>query len=520
LADALLKPFFKLSGLTIIGLFKLNPLISILAANRLDTLTMSPKDHVIFFLMVSALFLVITAPQLFSDGMFSDGLQYAAIARNMAYGKGSFWSPHLSLGFFNHFYEHPPLALGLQSIWFRLFGDSFLVERFYSLFTFIISGWVIVLIWKHITGSYQKGWIPLFFWITVSTVSWSCANNMLENTLMVFVSLAALFYLKFADNGKIVLLLLSGLMLSLSMLTKGFVGLYIWSMPFFMWLLFRNRSFSRMVFETLLLVLITVLPIVLLLWLSDAAANNMISYFNHQVLDASQNIVTVDSRFAIIKEFFLQSLLPLSVALIIVLYGLLKIGTSQSIPSQRVKWMVLFGFIVMAGVLPIMISVKQRGFYILTVFPFFATAMGLLTAPVIERWLAGFNRKTRMVTGALCLALIFSAITLSIVSTGKIGRDEDRLMTCYRLVNTFGEGSSINIDSSLSKNSSLHGYFARYGSMNLIDEEEADLTYVLAPSSAANYRQYQPIDIHSENYILYKKPGVADALPSEPSTGK
>jgi hypothetical protein len=45
-----------------------------------------------FYVIVLALFIGVTAKSLFTDGMFMDGLWYAAISRNLAEGIGSFWS--------------------------------------------------------------------------------------------------------------------------------------------------------------------------------------------------------------------------------------------------------------------------------------------------------------------------------------------------------------------------------------------------------------------------------------------
>ena len=41
-------------------------------------------------ILVFSIFLGIVAPNLFSDGMFTDGLTYAVISRNMSEGLGSF----------------------------------------------------------------------------------------------------------------------------------------------------------------------------------------------------------------------------------------------------------------------------------------------------------------------------------------------------------------------------------------------------------------------------------------------
>ena len=61
---------------------------------------MTARQARIFYLLVVCLFLLVMLPSLLSDGMFMDGLLYAAIAKNLAHGLGTFWSPHLSGGLF------------------------------------------------------------------------------------------------------------------------------------------------------------------------------------------------------------------------------------------------------------------------------------------------------------------------------------------------------------------------------------------------------------------------------------
>ena len=99
------------------------------------TKTFSP-----FLIMVLSIFILLCAPALFTEGMFMDGLMYATVAKNLAHGEGSFWFLKFSDTYLTSFHEHPPLIFGLQSLCFNLFGDSVLVERFFSFFTYIISG--------------------------------------------------------------------------------------------------------------------------------------------------------------------------------------------------------------------------------------------------------------------------------------------------------------------------------------------------------------------------------------------
>ena len=46
--------------------------------------------------LVIALFVIISAPLLFADGMFMDGTQYAVVSKNLANGVSTFWLPFLS----------------------------------------------------------------------------------------------------------------------------------------------------------------------------------------------------------------------------------------------------------------------------------------------------------------------------------------------------------------------------------------------------------------------------------------
>ncbi len=124
---------------------------------------MKLQSQTYFFILIISLFIGIVSVELFSDGMFMDGLLYAGISRNMAEGMGSFWKPFLSQTLYPEFYEHPPLALGLQAVFLKLVGDSIYVERFYSLATHFIMGYLMILIWKKVTHETRYSWVPLLF---------------------------------------------------------------------------------------------------------------------------------------------------------------------------------------------------------------------------------------------------------------------------------------------------------------------------------------------------------------------
>ncbi len=105
-----------------------------------------PKSRYILFF---ALFIGIITPALFTDGMFMDGSIYAVIARNLAEGNGTFWDLYFSDTLMTNFREHPSLAIYLESLSFSIIGDTIYAERIYSLFTGIVSIFLIILIYRN-----------------------------------------------------------------------------------------------------------------------------------------------------------------------------------------------------------------------------------------------------------------------------------------------------------------------------------------------------------------------------------
>ncbi|MEM9052552.1 MAG: glycosyltransferase family 39 protein [Bacteroidota bacterium] len=213
-----------------------------------------------------------------------DGLYYAAVANNMANGFGSFWVPHLSPNLHSDFFEHPPLAMGLQAALFKVFGSSIYVERFYSLLTFIATAGLISLIWKELTGSFKRLWLPIFMWIIAGQVFWAVSNNMLENTMMIFTTLAVWLYFVKVRSGNRLWLLFAGISLVLALFTKGFFCLYVWGLPFFDWLFRRQSRIHVALTDTLILVLASVVPTLLLYYFVEPVRLNVDGYFQEQLI--------------------------------------------------------------------------------------------------------------------------------------------------------------------------------------------------------------------------------------------
>lgn len=472
----------------------------------MNNITANHRESSLFYFVVIGLFLIIISPFALSDGMFLDGLYYSTVAKNLSNGFGSFWNLHFSNTFQNHFDGHPPLAFGLQSILFSLFGDSRFIDKLYSLLTYAITGYIILLIAKQL--KLRNNWIILLLWLMIPIVFWAATNNMLENTMSIFICLSILFLLK-AQNGKsIPFLILSGIMLFLGFLTKGLVAFFPWTFPFIYWLIYRNKSFERMFVETLILITATIIPLLLLLLLWSEAKWSIFNYLDVQVINSLKNVKTVDTRFFIVIRLLQELILPLCICLIVVIIAKLR-KIPLSLMRNNWKITLVFIFVALTGVFPIMISFKQSGFYILAAYPLFAIALGSLIEPLINHLCDTINLKSKRffifkISGYLFFLI---GITLCLYFSNTIGRDKIKISDTYTIIEHIPQNSTIRILPEMYLDFSLRGYFARYANISLDCDLKNEHEYLLIESgyySDSILNQYEKVDLKTTNYQLFK----------------
>ena len=468
------------------------------------------KKNYIFYLLIFSLFLIISSPTLFSEGMFMDGLIYSSVSRNLSLGLGEFWNLHFTNTLASHFYGHPPVALGIQSVFFRVFGDSILIERFYSLITAIISGVLIYLICEKFYSKKikQLAWVALLFWISIPLVFWAYSNNMLENTMIVFILSSFLFILNSLEQKRFLMLFLAGFSLFLAMLTKGLVALFPLISFFLYWIFFQKIKFSRMLIDSGLLFIFTFVPLILLLILSPAAKTSLELYFNAQIINSIQEIQTVNNRFHIIISL-LNELIPIFILLIIIItFSLLKKIKFKNI-KLFYKESLFFLTIGLTATLPLMITLKQRGFYLLPSFPFFAISFAFLIVPFLIKLneKIKFKKTVVKIFKIITFGLLFVSIVLSVYFAGKIGRDNEKITDVKKIIAIVPENSDINICKELYIDWSLHGYFARYANISLDSGSKKEYLYLLTNKTCKPkiIENYQKIDVDLKNYELYKK---------------
>lgn len=467
---------------------------------------MQKNKNLPFYIIVLALFIGVTAKSMFTDGMFMDGLWYAVISRNLAEGIGSFWDLYFTQTVYPHFHEHPPLAFGMQSIFFRMFGNSILTERFYSFFTFVFTGLIMVLLWNKTTLKKYRSldWLPLFFFVITPLIIWCVSNNLLENTMMIFTSLSVLFIILSLSKNRWLNLLLAGVMLYLGFLTKGPVALFPLSLPLWIYIINHDISFKRVIIDTTVVVIGLLTPFLVVYLIEPASIESLLTYFNHQVVGSLKNARSVDSRLYIIENL-LNNLIPIGILMLIVFLLTVK----SKVKNQRSKWTYVFLALGLSGVIPIMVSMKQSSFYMLASFPFIIIALAEMIAPRVYFFTNRINYKSVRYKRFNWFSYLFLilCIVVTALQSNRIDRDKETVEDVYAIIEIVPENTILSIQSEMANDWSLHGYFYRHAHISLDYEQKFNAQYIIVQKGYSGdlLSEYEIIPMELNQFDLYKK---------------
>lgn len=448
------------------------------------------------YLFVAGLFGLFACNNLLTRGMFMDGLIYTSVASNMAEGVGSFWHPVYTATQFPDFYEHPPLMMWMLSLWFRLFGTGMMAAKAYSVAVLLLTAALMVGVWKQLGFKTSLGWLPLLMLTLIPDVALAAHNNYLESTMTLFVLASVWLVLRGEGVGWH---LLAGLMLAAAFLTKGPTGLFPLALPALLWLFGERKGFGQAAAGTLAMAAGMAAPMALL-WLCVPDAQEFLrKYFENQVIGGSQTLVT--ERIYIVKTLFSHTAVVLVVALAAVLFGILRKSAPWRPTRDSWRRFGLLFALALCGTLPMMVSTKQRAFYLLTVFPFVALAVAALLEPLVRYYEKQLQRPAMTI---VTVVVLVAAVVTNALHYGKPGRDKEMLADMDLIAPALQEGETVTITPDLMSNNSLHGYYYFYHHVTLdanarhrhllTTEDNADSTYRKIPLPTEEYHLYELVD--------------------------
>jgi hypothetical protein len=466
-------------------------------------------NHILKLLTILT-FLALLLPGVFRPGIFMDGLIYSTVAHNMANGVGTFWQPSFSATVMSSFHEHPPLAMGIQSLFFRLFGDAFYVEKVYSFLTALITAYLIIILWKKSTPQkhHTLSWWPVFLWITVQPVFWSYNNNMLENTMGLFSLLAVILLfesLKRDPTRQVIYHILASASLIMAFLSKGFPGLFPLGFYFCYYLAYhREYDVGRMLRSTLQLIAVFVTLTFLFLFWNQPALQSLADYMQAQLFPALAGESMEKPWYHIMKALALQTTGTIGLSFIILLlhYRMKINGIIKD--AETLRGFFLFLMIGLSATAPMMVSPKQLTFYIVPSIPYFGLAFGYLTAHILhslnERVQIG--RKWNFIFKLICYVAILAIVAVSIFKAGQPVREKSLISDVRKIGSMVPEGSIVSASPALHNHYSLMGYLQRMYFISMHPSEGQQYPLYLQISGKELPPGYHPVDIDLEGFFL------------------
>jgi hypothetical protein len=439
-----------------------------------------------FRFLTYAVVLAAFLPRLAHRGMFLDGVTYASISRNLAQGKGRFWEPFYTATIYPAFHEHPPLVFFLQSLWFRVLGDRWFVERLYCATVGIATAALIAATWRtlRVEGAPPatlKGspsnpsavlleprrdddWLPILLWIAVPVVSWAIVGNMLEATVAMFVT-ASVAALTASTRSSIAAAVaggaVSGLCIVAALLSKGPVGLFPIAAPVALGLIRERRSrmswagAGQWVAVAAGAVVLAAVP---------SAHDSLRTYFTEQVVASLSGQREVTGNYTTVAVTLVLGVWVPMAALSAVAIAVARVVRPPSAHERSIA----FAFVVLglAATVPLMASPKQMGHYVMPAVAFFAigaAAMLAATVDVAQRRLSTAAAKIAIIT----VAVVITAGSIAAIWIPALEREPRRLAQLDRLDAIAPRGATAAICPAVNGDWSLHAWFQRRFEMSL-----------------------------------------------------
>jgi 4-amino-4-deoxy-L-arabinose transferase-like glycosyltransferase len=479
---------------------------------------------------IAAMFL----PRLVPMGMFSDGVLYASMARNLAEGRGSWWTPYFSDGYWtvvnmSAYYENPPMMLWIQSIFFRVFGDHWWVEKLFSIVVLAFNCFMLYRIWK-IPFSKQDiartfGWLPLMCFYLVPAVIWGSPNNLMDNCMLSFCLVAMYFILRalFDEHQRYVWMAVAGFFVFMGMLTKGPVALYPVTAPALYFIIVKRKKWLSGIAGSSLVGGTGIMLFVCLLLMIPAALEFFRQYWEQRLSVAiaggrADGLHSGWQRLYIFRLLF-RELSPLLV-LTLVLWSIAKLKKWRVYGSGRNMQLALFFFAVgCCATLPILASTRQAGMYLIPGISMFALAAGYFHLPFFMQVFSAMPERKERLAKKLKWFAVLGLMTTMIYSgtlAGKPGREHDLLHDIRKIQLLIPAGAEMAVCDGIIGNFVLHTYLQRYHYLSLTTDTSKACLYGMtskcdpaAPTDALpDGFTHQILD--GELLTIYARPETAD----------
>jgi hypothetical protein len=320
----------------------------------------------------------------------------------------------------------------------------------------------------------------------------------------IFTLFGVIFSVKYIiseSKYKYIYLLLASISVVLGLLSKGFPALFPIAIIPIYWIVYKKPKIINVILSSLTVVFF-IAGIVYLLLLNTDIYNNLSAYFNSQVVESIAGERNAGSRLFIVFRLF-RELLPMVLISTFIILVAVIIKTKFTIENENKK-IILFSLLVgLSASLPVVISPKQMGFYILPSYPFFAIAFATTTASILQIWI---NKITKTFILKISSVILFLLLGFSIFfNIGKYSRDKNIIEDIKNMSKIVPSESFVATEQYFYNKWSFVSYLYRYN-LNSIDKTAEKSTFLIArKNTKIDENKYIKVNKNFNEIDLYKK---------------
>jgi 4-amino-4-deoxy-L-arabinose transferase-like glycosyltransferase len=376
---------------------------------------LSSAKVLIFFVLT--LYFLLLGFKLLRLGIHGDGVEYAAVARNMADGVGTFWKPYLDDTIHPVFHEHPPLVFWIQSHFFRLFGDGPYLEAFYGLLVGLVILACMAWFWHRVRQDFKLpplgNWWPMLLIVPLPIFTYMMQINRLVSTYTILAIIAAYAaYRSAVGPGHTILFsLISGVLIYLGFIAKGPVAFFTFAVPSLAWLALHSKPSKAAVSTVVALVVFAIIFAATLYQFPDSA-DFWRGFWKQQVMAS-----LTSERGAGDSHWYLVERWASEMAVAVLVAGFFMILTRLSFRQIRFSRQTLFFLLIgLASSLPFLLSTRQHSRYIFQSYPFFVLALAFMTDRIADKIEGILKNKRPVKIGVVIIAaVLFTAAFASML---------------------------------------------------------------------------------------------------------
>ena len=377
----------------------------------------------VLILFVLALYFLLIGNKLMRLAIHADGLEYAAVALNMADGLGTFWKPYMDDYRHPVFHEHPPLVFWIQSIFFRLFGDGPYLENFYGCLAGLITLGCMAWFWQRVRRDFGLTaigtWWPMLLMVPLPLFTYMMQINRIVVTYIILAILPtyAAYRSVTASKHTVFFSLMSGALIYLGFIAKGPVALFTFAVPAIAWLTIKSKL-SKAALSTILAIFAFTIILFTVFYLFPDSKDFWKGFWKAQIMASLQNQrAPGDTHWYLVERWAAEMAVPVFIA---VVFMALNRVSLREIQFSRQAW--FFLLIGLASSLPFLFSMRQHNRYIFHSYPFYVLSLAFATDSIAAKIESLINNrpKFKQTVGVIAVVFFTAAFTSMLYGKGQV----------------------------------------------------------------------------------------------------